>query len=169
MLAKKHHPFITAITVLIFTVVLFFDSNTLIDISIKNATPLIALALVTGYSIFASCGYAAIAGIISGAMIDSVASRSYCFNTVSFLLLGVLVSLAANNLFNKNIRAAVALTVITSVMYFTARWLVFMAFGVSIQNSMVYLLSYALPSAFYSAAFIFPFFYIFRYFSRRKA
>lgn len=165
MLTKKHHPFITFCTIVIFTVSLLFEGNTLIDISIKNATPLIAIPLVAGYSIFASINRSAVAGIIAGAMLDSFSSGSYCFNTICFLLIGVLTSLAANNLFNKNIRAAIALAVIISALYFIARWLVFMAFGVGIVNSLAYLLSYALPSSLYSAAFIFPYFYIFRYLS----
>lgn len=168
MLAKKHHPWIFTFNIIIFTLIMFFDTSGFINIGIKNATPMLCLPLLCGYSIFATLSHSAVAGFIVGAMLDSTASGSYCFNTVCFLLLATFINLSANNLFNKNIRAAIALAVIASVLYFSARWLCFMAFGVGIKNSLIYLLSYALPSAVYSAAFIFPFFYIYRYFNRLK-
>jgi len=166
MLAKKVHPWIFVLNIIVFSAVLLFDSNGFIDITISNATPLLALPLLTGFSIFASPKAGAIAGLITGAVLDSVAVGSYCFNAIAFLLIGVLVSLASNNLFNKNIRAAVALSIIIAVIYYTAYWLTFMAFGVGMKNSLIYLLSYGIPSAFYSAVFIFPFFYLYKHFDR---
>lgn len=165
---KKLHPFIFTLNFIIFAIILLFDTIGAIDISIKSASPLLCLPLLCGYAIFASVQGGAFAGFIIGAMLDGTASGSYCFNTVCFMLLGVFVSLAANNLFNKNIRAAVALSLITAAIYFTARWLCFMAFGVSIRNSLTYLLNFALPSAVYSAIFIFPFFYVYRHFNNLK-
>lgn len=166
MLAKKHHPFVVLINILVFIFVLFFDSNPFIDISIKNAAPLLALPLITGFSIFSSPKRSAVAGFFIGAVTDSIAMKSYCFNALLFLSLGVGISLAANNLFNKNVRAATALSLITAVIYYTSYWLCFMAFGVGMKNSLIYLLGYALPSAIYSAVFIFPFFYLYRHFDR---
>jgi len=168
MPVKKFRPLIFIFNILIFSAVLLFDTADFIDISIKNATPLLTLPLLCGFAIFASVSHSAAVGFIIGAVLDSTASDSYCFNTICFLLLGVFVCLSSNNLFNKNIRASTALAVIISVIYFTARWLCFMAFGVGMQNSLLYLLSYALPSAIYSAVFVFPFFYIFRHWSKPK-
>ncbi len=166
MLAKKHHPLVVFLNIIVFSAVLLFDCNGFLSITIKNATPLLALPLITAFSIFATPQAGAVAGFIIGAVLDSVMAGSYCFNTIAFLLLGVAISLAANNLFNKNIRAAAALSVIIAVIYYTAYWLTFMAFGVGIKNSLIYLLSYGMPSALYSAVFIFPFFYLYKYFDR---
>lgn len=168
MLAKKHHPWIFTLNIIIFAFILLLDTSGFLNISIKNATPLLCLPLLCSYAIFAPLGRSALAGFVIGAMLDSTASGSYCFNTICFLLLGAFITLSANNLFNKNIRASIALAVIVSIIYFTARWLCFMAFGVGIKNSLIYLLSYALPSAVYSAVFILPFFYIYRHLSILK-
>ena len=168
MLAKKRHPVIFTVNILLFFAVILFGGNSIIDISIKNATPLLLLPMLTAFSIFNSVKSSAAAGFISGALLDSTSSGTYCFNTIFLMVLSVSVSLAANNLFNKNIRAAAALSLITSFIYYIIYWLIFMTFGVEIQNSLIYLLKYVLPSAVYSAVFIFPFYFLYKCFSKIK-
>lgn len=168
MLAKKRHPVIFTVNILLFFGVILFSGNDIIDISIKNATPLLLLPMLTAFSIFNSVTACALTGFITGALLDSVSSGTYCFNTIILMVLSVSVSLAANNLFNKNIRAAAALSLMTSFIYYIVYWLVFMAFGVEIQNSLIYLLEYGLPSAVYSAVFIFPFYFLYRHFAKIK-
>ena len=129
---------------------------------------MLILPLLCAFSIFSNMEGVVIAGLISGIMLDSVASGTYCFNAIALVILGVLVSLLSGNLFNKNIRAAVALSLIVCCLYFTAYWLLFNAFGVGIENSLIYLLEYALPSATYSAVFIIPFYYLYKHFDSIK-
>lgn len=168
MLAKKRHPFIAVFTILMFVIVLLFDTNPIFSIRIENATPLIVLSLITAFSVFAGAYESAVWGIICGAMLDSVSLGTYCFNTILFFIIGVAANLAANNLFNKNVRAAGALAIITASIYYIARWLFIESFGMGMENSLKYILSYAFPSAVYSAIFVFPFFYIFRHFDKIK-
>ena len=160
MLAKKHHPFIFIANVLIFFVVILFHTSQFVDISIKTATPMLLIPLLTAFSIFSGIGTSAVVGFISGAFIDSVAGQTYCFNTIVFMVMGVLVSLVASNLFNKNIFAAAVLSLITSGAYYLLLWICFHSIGVSAQNSLRYLLGYALPSAVYTAVFIFPLYFL---------
>lgn len=166
MLAKKHHPLIFIANVLIFFFVIFFHTSEVFNIGIKNATPLLLLPLLTAFSFFSGVGTAAVAGFVSGAFMDSVASHTHCFNTVVLMLVGVFVSLAADNLFNKNISAAAVLSLIASAVYYLLMWLFFHGIGNTVRDSLTYLLSYALPSAVYSALFIVPFYFIYRYFDR---
>lgn len=168
MLAKKRHPGIFILNLLIFSVVLILHSTNIIDISIKNATPIILLPLLTAFSVFHSVTASAAAGFISGAFMDSVSTGSYCFNTVILMLIGTFVSLFADTLFNKNIFAAAVLSLITSAVYYLSLWGIFHAIGETVQNSIGYLLGYALPSAAYTAVFIFPFFLLYKYFNRLK-
>lgn len=168
MLAKKRHPIIFIINILLFFVVIIFSGNDIIDISIKNATPLLALPLLCGFAIFSSFESAVIAGLLTGIMLDSVSLGSYCFNAIVFLILGAFISISSNTLFNKNIRAAIALSVMVCFIYFTAYWLVFEAFGKELENSLIYLLQYAVPSAAYSAIFIIPFYYLYKHFDKIK-
>ncbi len=153
---------------MLFFVIIIFQTTGAADISIKTASPMLPIALITAFSCFSSMRFCVIAGLVTGACIDSVAGGTYCFNTLLFLLMAVLVNLAANNLFNKNIRSAAALSLLTSGFYFMMLWLFFHAIGRSAQDSLSYLLIYALPSAVYSAVFIFPFYFLFKYLEKKK-
>ena len=168
MTGRKHNPLITVANIFIFFVVIIFQISGAVDISIKTATPILLLPLLTAYAVFNPLTYCAIAGLVAGACLDSIANGAYCFNTIALFLLSVAVSLAANNLFNKNIRAATALSFITSGLYYLLLWLFFYAWNMPEGDSMRFLLSYALPSAVYTAIFIFPFYFIFKAFEKRK-
>ena len=103
MRVAKHRPWVFLFNVLAFFIVIMFDSNGVVDISIKNATPLIVLPLFIAFVVFGSLRSAVVVGLILGALLDSTSGGTYCFNTICFLVIGVWVFLAANNLFNKNI------------------------------------------------------------------
>lgn len=166
--AKKSSPWIFILNMLIFGSILVFDINTKVDITIRNATPLLIIPLLSAFSVFSSLEAAAVVGLFSGAMLDSVMSGSYCFNTITLFLLGAVVNLAANNLFNKNMRGVAALTLIMAVLYFLVYWLRFFAFTTNMKNSLIYLMSYGFPSAIYTTAFIFPFYWIYKKIDIRK-
>lgn len=164
MLTKKHHPLIFFANLFIFFAAVLLHTSEIIDISIKNATPILLIPLLTAFSVFSESGAAAVTGFICGAFLDSVTSGAYCFNTAVLMLIGFSVSCAANSLFNRNVFAAAVLSLIASAVYFILVWLVFHAIGVSVQSSLLYLLSYALPSAIYTAVFIFPFYFLYKHF-----
>ena len=166
---KKHHIGIFFANLFIFFVVIIFHTSEVFDISIKTATPILLLPLITAFAIFEPIGASAAVGFISGAFLDSVADGSFCFNTLIFMLIGAFVSLFANNLFNKNLFAAAVLSIITSTVYYLSLWATFHLFGASAYDSLGYLLVYALPSAVYSSVFIFPLYFLYRKFSRIKA
>lgn len=164
MLAKKHHPFIILFNILIFAAAVLLKPLES-AITIKNATPLLVLPLLCAFSIFSSVYSAAVVGFLTGACLDSLTSGAYCFNTLTLMLTAVAVTVCANNLFNKNIRSAAVISLLVSTTYFILKWLVFHAINATITDSMQYLLKFALPSAVFSAVLIFPFFYLYRYFS----
>ena len=93
-------------TFLLFFTVIILNSTDGLNLAIKGATPFILLPLLTAFSVFGDVKKSALAGFLTGACADSVASGTYCFNTVILMIMATLVCLAANNLFNKNIRAA---------------------------------------------------------------
>ena len=146
-----------------FFVAIFFHTSEIVDISIKTATPFILLPLITAYAIFAPFGLCMAAGLISGALIDSVSTKAYCFNTIALMLIAVLVCIASAYLFNKNLKSAIVLALLTAAFYYIFLWLFFYNGTGSMQDSIGYLLKYALPSAVYSSAFIFPFYYLFKF------
>lgn len=165
---KLKHPFITIINVLIFFVSMLFYYTGVLPLTIKGITPLLILPILTAFSIFNTPVVSAVAGLFCGVFMDANALDSYCFNAIVLVIIGAFVTVSSNNLFNKNIFAAMVLSLITAVFYFTLQWVVFETNNITIKDSLIYLLKYALPSAVYSAVFIIPFYYLYRYFERRK-
>ena len=163
MQSKKLNPLRWIVTAAVFFTVILFHTSEIIDISIKNATPMLLLPLITAYSFFAPLGNSIAASLISGALIDSVTMGSYCFNTIVLFLIAVAVNLIANTLFNKNIFSAATLSLLNCGGYYLLRWVSFHFFGQTMEDSLIYLMSYALPSAIYSAVFIIPFYYLYKF------
>lgn len=166
ILARRRRIGIIIINFILFFTVIALQTGNLIDISIKNATPMLLLSLITAFSVFNSVGVCAVVGFVSGAFIDSITIGSYCFNTIVFLVIAVGVNLIANSLFNKNLMSTVTLSLITSGFYFVLRWMCFHIGGQSVEDILGYLLDFAFPSAVYSAVFVFPFYFLYRYFSK---
>ena len=164
---NKRHIGILVLNILIFFLPLVFYYSGILTLSIKGATPLLILPILTAFSFFHTPLTCALTGLACGIFMDACALGSFCFNAILLLLLGVFVSLASSNLFNKNIRSAMVLSLITSAIYFILLWIIFHTKGVTLTDSLIYLLRYALPSAIYSALFILPFYYFFRYFNKR--
>ena len=117
-----------------FSFLLFFFSfiahyTDSIDLSIKNAQPFILLPLITAFSMFTTPGTAAVSGLALGICMDGCAGGTVCFNAIAIMLAATFVSVAANNLFNRNIKSAILLSVIISLFYYILRWLIFYAFS----------------------------------------
>ena len=165
---KTKHPLITVLNVLIFFISLLFYYTGILPLSIKGITPLLILPILTAFSIFNSPLVSAITGLLCGVFMDANTLDSYCFNAIMLVVLGAFVSVASNNLFNKNIFSAMVLSLITAIFYFVLQWAVFEINNITTKDSLIYLLKYALPTAVYSAVFIIPFYYLYRYFERRK-
>ncbi len=163
MQGQKSSPLPNIVISVLFFAVIFFQTSEIADISIKTATPLLILPLIVAFAIFAPFWRCVIAGLVSGALIDSVSSGAYCFNTIMLLLIAAFVCMASNYLFNKNLKAAIVLALITAGAYYVCLWLAFYNSMGSMDDSMGFLLRYALPSAVYSSAFVFPFYYFCRF------
>ena len=131
-----------------------------IPIKIMSANPMSVLALLVALVMFSGETAGVIAGAVTGIVLDSAASTPAGFNTIVFTVISFVAVLISKYLFNRNIKSAVILCLICSVMYFAARWLVCFAFKGDIAGSFNYLLRYAAGSALYTTLFVIPFFYI---------
>jgi cell shape-determining protein MreD len=163
---KKKHPFIILLNILIFLLVLLFYYTGILPLSIKGITPLLILPLLTAFAIYHSPITSALIGLACGIFMDACAIGAYCFNAIVLLLIATFVAVTSNNLFNKNIQSAVVLSLITSAFYFVLQWICFHTDNVNLNDTFIYLLKYAFPSAFFSAVFILPFYYLYRYFHK---
>lgn len=164
MQIKKRHPWINIISFLLFFLAFIIHYTDIIDISIKNARPIIIIPLLTAFAMFNGVGASAAVGLIIGIFMDSSASGAVCFNAAALMVSAALVSVCAERLFNRNIRASVLLCLLISLFYFLLRWVCFYAFGIGAKENLTYLLSYAFPSILYTAVFIFPFYFLYKYF-----
>lgn len=163
MQIRKRYPIVHIFNIALFFLVFLLHYNPHINISIKTATPLVLLPLIIAFSIFNSplCSFAF--GLVTGICMDAVAIGAICFNAIVIMLIAVFVSICSKSLFNRNIWAALILSIICAMLYFTLRWALFYAFSVGSHDSLAYLLGYAVPSAVYTGIFIVPFYFLYRF------
>ena len=157
---KKGRLTVTLINFLIFSVFYIFHFSGNISLKIASAQPILCLSLLVAVSMFSSEWSSAFAGLVLGFFFDSVSSSSSVFNTVIMFIIGLGVSLITHYIFNNNILSAAALSVISSVIYFLLMWLLFYGIGKGAEQSAYYLFRIAVPSAVYTAVFIFPFYFL---------
>ena len=165
METKKRHPGLAIINFMLFFFAFIIHYTDSISISIKNAVPIIILPLLTAFAMFSSPAASAAVGLITGICMDGAASGALCFNAAVLMLAAALTSVCANNLFNRNVRSALLLSVIVTLVYFVLRWACFYAFSLSARDNLTYLLSYAFPSVIYTNIFVFPFYFLYKHFN----
>ncbi len=167
MTDQKKILILRLINTLLFLIVIAFQYNSVFEIKILSANPLLPLALLVPFCMFASEINCAITGLAVGIFVDCVASTPQGFNTIFFMLMSIVVCLIAKHLFNNNIFAAFALCFIFSALYFFSRWILSMAFSLTLIENLTYLMRYALPSALYTAVLSIPLYLLQKYlFSR---
>lgn len=159
MINAKRIYLLRTVNALLFFALIIVQYSNIINLKIRNANPMLPLALLVAVAIFSSELTAAISGLIVGIFIDAVASTPPAFNAVLFLVLGLSVSLIIRHLFNNNIFSAVTLCLICGFVYYLLRWLVCMAFSLSFSDNLIYLIQFAFTSTLYTTLFIIPFYY----------
>lgn len=168
MLSKSRRRTIVLLNILLFALCILLYGNAGTILKLNHATPFILLSLLVAFSVFSKISLSAVAGFISGAFIDSIANSSYCFNTIALMLLAVGVSLLSDRVFNKNLKGVTALCFLSCAAYYLFYWLIFINPSVDTTDSIAYLLQFALPSIIYTTLFIFPFYFLYRYWNKLK-
>lgn len=163
---KKKHPFITLFKILIFSLTLIFHYANLFTLTINGISPLLILPIIIAFSLFHSPMRSALVATACGIFMDACVVGAFCFNAVILLVIATFVSVSSSNIFNKNIQSASMLSLICCGFYFILLWLCFHNNNVTLDDSLIYLLKYALPTAVFSAVFIVPFYYIFKSFNK---
>lgn len=161
---KKSFPIIESI---IAVVVFILHYTSLIDISIYNASPFILLPLCISVAIFRGEVTGLVFSSLCGIACDSVASSTSIFNTIAFVLIGFLAGILSKNIFNKNMKGTLVLSLVFSSSYFALKWFIFY-FLPDVQGKTYHLLWSIVPSAFYTALFIIPFFFLERWILKEK-
>ena len=142
------------------------QTTSLLPLRIGNANPVLLLPLLVAVCCFYGEWYGLILGLILGIAEDGVAN-SICFHTILFLLLGLICGALSSYVLNKNLSASVFLSFGASLVYFVIKWLWFFVLK-GYVGAGAYFLGTILPSALYTALWIFPFYAFFRWLSRRR-
>ncbi|MBQ3058304.1 MAG: hypothetical protein IJD00_05080 [Clostridia bacterium] len=159
---------IATFNVIIFFLISLLHYSDFLDIKIFGVGTTLLIPLLVAFSLWHSPLASAIAGVLSGMIMDSSAHGSYCFNAIVLLLLGTFVSVASSTLFNKNLPSAIVISLICSVIYYVSQWAIFHTFSEGVNNGLAFLLQISLPSAVLTALFIFPFYYLYKYIEKLK-
>ncbi|MBE6781350.1 MAG: rod shape-determining protein MreD [Ruminococcaceae bacterium] len=127
--------------------------------NIGQAVPLILLPAALSISIFYSENIGLLTGFLTGVFIDSVSSDSSCFNTLFFTIGCAVCSVLSSRFLNRNLKAALCLSAGMSFLYFMLKYIIyFVFFGVSVNYD--YFILYLIPSAVYTAVWVFPFYFL---------
>ncbi len=143
----------------VFILIHLLTYNPFFTLKIGNAVPVMTLAATVSVAFYFGEWWGFTAGILSGIFADAVTNGSYCFNAVILLLVGLLSGVLLRKYLNRNIFSAVALSGISSGIYFFLKGLFFIGDYGALQGA-EYLLLHSLPSAVYSALFIIPFYFL---------
>ncbi len=132
-----------------------------ISLAVNGVSPILSLSLLVPFASFFSPIASALAGFLCGAVLDSISADSYCFNSLCLLLLAVLAHLLATHIFNRNLKATLALCLLITFLYHIFYWLLFVAFSISFSDNLRYLLQMAVPSCVYTAVISALFYFVF--------
>jgi rod shape-determining protein MreD len=150
---------VPVIEIIIASFVYLFHYTGLIDITIKGASPVILLPITVAVAMFYSELTGLLFGLCCGFAMDAVAASTSVFNTIAFMLIGFIAGLLAKRIFNRNLPAAIALTLISETGYFGIKWLI-SAIIPDVQGKVYYLLWNLTPCAVYTLIFIIPLYFL---------
>jgi uncharacterized membrane protein YeaQ/YmgE (transglycosylase-associated protein family) len=90
---------------------------------------------------------------------DGSMSGSSCFNTIVIMLIGLITGLLASYYMNKNVRSAACLSLGSAFVYLFIKTIFFYSFK-EIPTGAEYYSMYFIPTVFYTALFIIPFYFL---------
>lgn len=127
--------------------------------SIGDAVPMLLLPLCISISMFFGENATLLCFLFAGLLTDSVSAHSSFFNTLFFVIIGVLCGRLASRVLNRNLKSALCLCTAVAFLYFFSMYLIFFAFG-GIHVNYDYFVTYLIPSAIYTALWIIPFYFL---------
>lgn len=164
MINKSKNNLLPNILRIIIIIVIFFIQNLgVLSIKSLHANPILILSYLVAFSMFSEETVGAFTGLAIGIFLDAFSSSGFLFHTVILFFVGLAVSITLHYLLNNNIRCAIMLSILASLLYYVLRWLFYHSFSVSSYDSTGYLMQYALPSVIYTSIFIIPFYYLEKY------
>ncbi len=134
-----------------------------LTLKIGEAMPLLIIPALVALCIFYKEWIGFFYGLFVGFLLDSVTVGSNFLSTFSVMVIAVFAGLMASYVININLKAALVLSLICSLLYYFSNWFFLIALSAE-QYKLYYLLKISLPGAVYTSVFIIPFFYLFKWF-----
>lgn len=156
---RKKRFTITYLNLLLILLLFLLRASGLLTLKIGFISPIVLLPLVISISLFFGEWNGAAAGFLVGLLMDTTALGSSIFNSLCIMIIGLLSGIAANFYLNKNIKSALALSLGASFLYYLAKFF-FIDILAEGKVDGHYFASFLLPSVFYTAVFIVPFYFL---------
>lgn len=157
---NKKRRFVCAfVNIILIFLVFILRYSGLCTFKIGEAVPNLLIPLALSISVFYSNTAFLSAGLFIGILMDSAVTEARFFNSVYFVVGCSLCSVLATRLLNRNLKAAMCLSLLMSFCYFFLRYLIFFAFkGVAVNYE--YFVVYLIPSVVYTAVWFIPFYFL---------
>lgn len=137
-----------------------------LSLRIGTATPVLLIPAVIAIGCFLREWTGFWFGLVCGIALDTAINGSACFHTLALMLTGFSAGLLFHYVFNRNIKSAIIAGTLGSFLFFAAKWF-FLDFLVGDASALDMLLRYHIPSAFYTALFMIPFFFFVKWLAGR--
>lgn len=160
MKSQKNLFILRLINTMLFIVLILIQYSSNFSLKIRNANPMLPLALLVVICMFCSEIRGAVTGLIVGVFVDAYSSTPSGLNAIVFMVLGLSAVLIIKHLFNNNVFSAIALCFMFTLIYFIFRWIFTFALYTSFTENLTYLLNTTFPSALYTAVFAVPFYFL---------
>lgn len=156
---KKRRFVCAFVNIILIFVIFILRYSGLCTLKIGEAVPNLLMPLALSIAVFYSNTAYLSAGLFIGILMDSAATEASFFNTVYFVVGCSVCSVLATRLLNRNLKAAICLSLGMSFCYFFLRYLVFFAFkGIAVNYE--YFVVYLIPSVVYTAVWFIPFYFL---------
>ena len=154
----KYKHFVAAfVNILIICLLSALRYSGVATFKIGSAVPIILLPLIIAVAMFFSDNASLLAALLAGTLMDSMSAESSWFNTLFFVVAAIISNLLGNRFFNRNLKAALYLSSLVSLIYFFFKYLIFFVFR-AVEVNYDYFVLYLIPSVVYTAVFIIPFY-----------
>ena len=156
----KYKSFVSVFvnTLLIFFVAILRYSS-LATFKLGDAVPLVLLPVIIAIAMFFGDNASILSALFAGVLMDSMSADSSWFNTIFFVITAAVCNFLCSRFLNKNLKAALSLTAIVSLIYFFLKYLIFFVFaGITVNYD--YFVLHLIPSVVYTAVFIIPFYFL---------
>ncbi len=162
---KFHSHLYYALGLICFGLFIFQRINGL-SLKVGNAVPVLLVPAVIMIACFLREWTGFWTGLVCGIALDTTVNGSAIFHTLVLMLIGVTAGLVFRFYMNRNVKSAIIIGSIGSLIFFLLKWF-FLDFISGDPSAARLLIDYHFPSAIYTAIFSVPFFYFVRFLSRR--